>query len=173
MKPCRTATGTGRAVALAEVLLFAGTGVARAALFADDFESGLGAWNAVGGWTLSQERAFSGVNAWRGSGLALDTPYAYRVYAVPPCGTYSADGQEAPIRTANNPPPFADDSESGAPNWNFLGAWGVESNGAALTLPVMERFEAGLSNWAAGGWVTTANAPHEGAQCARCLVTTR
>jgi len=62
---------------------------------------------------------------WADTGLALDTAYAYRVYAVSPYGTYSADGAESTLRTLNNPLPFADGFEEGGLNWNFLGAWGI------------------------------------------------
>jgi hypothetical protein len=62
---------------------------------------------------------------WTDTGLALNTEYAYRVYAVSPYGAYSPDGQESSVRTANNPLPFADGFEGGALNWNFLGTWGI------------------------------------------------
>ncbi|MDX9793612.1 MAG: immune inhibitor A, partial [Kiritimatiellia bacterium] len=62
---------------------------------------------------------------WTDTELALDTAYAYRVYAVSPYGTYSADGEESTLRTLNNPLPFADGFENGSLNWNFLGAWSV------------------------------------------------
>ncbi|MDP3851089.1 MAG: immune inhibitor A, partial [Luteolibacter sp.] len=75
------------------------------------------------------------------SGLALDTMYYYRVYAVSPYGTYSADSaNEATIRTLNNPLPLAENFDENLLNWNFgsdtgLNAWGlsteVKRSGAA------------------------------------------
>jgi hypothetical protein len=53
------------------------------------------------------------------SGLALDTMYYYRVYAVSPYGTYSPNSaEETAVRTLNNPLPFADDFEAGLLSWN-------------------------------------------------------
>ncbi|MBN1669824.1 MAG: immune inhibitor A [Kiritimatiellae bacterium] len=59
------------------------------------------------------------------SGLALNTVYYYRVYAVSPYGTYSADGTESNARTLNNPSPFADGFEAGLDAWNITGGWTV------------------------------------------------
>jgi hypothetical protein len=53
------------------------------------------------------------------SGLALDTLYYYRVYAVSPYGTYSADSaSEAAVRTLNNPLPFAENFDENLLSWN-------------------------------------------------------
>ncbi len=64
------------------------------------------------------------------SGLALDTVYYYRVYAVSPFGTFSPGSPtESSVRTLNNPPPFADGFEAGLINWNLTGTWNVATNG--------------------------------------------
>jgi hypothetical protein len=65
------------------------------------------------------------------TGLALDSDYYYRVYAVNGYGTYSADGTERYVHTANHPVPYADDFEAGAQGWNVTGQWAV-SPGAGL-----------------------------------------
>ena len=75
---------------------------------------------------------------WVDTGLALDTPYYYRVYAVSPYGTCSADGTESWARTANHPLPFADDFEGSLQGWTLTGAWSsatgaVHSGSFALT----------------------------------------
>ncbi|MBN2703473.1 MAG: immune inhibitor A, partial [Pontiellaceae bacterium] len=75
---------------------------------------------------------------WSDSGLDLNTIYTYRVYAVSPYGTYSADGAEASDTTANNPLPFSDGFETGNAGWTFAGSWAVTtetnaSGGACLT----------------------------------------
>ncbi len=58
------------------------------------------------------------------SGLALDTDYYYRVYAVSPYGTYSPDStSESTQRTGGNPYPFFDDFEGDLDNWNLTGDW--------------------------------------------------
>ena len=62
------------------------------------------------------------------SGLALDTVYTYRVYAVSPYGTYSpASELSSSARTLNNPLPFSDDFSAGLESWNLTGAWGLTS----------------------------------------------
>ena len=73
--------------------------------------------------------------------LALDTMYYYRVYAVSPYGTYSADSSnETIVRTLNNPLPFTENFDENLLSWNFgsdsgANAWGlsteVKRNGAA------------------------------------------
>jgi len=64
------------------------------------------------------------------TGLALDTVYYYRVYAVSPFGTFSPGSPtESSARTLNNPPPFADGFEAGLINWNLTGTWNVATNG--------------------------------------------
>ena len=61
--------------------------------------------------------------------LALDTVYYYRVYAVNPYGTFSADSAtESSTRTLNNPLPFSDDFEGSLVSWNFTGSWGLATN---------------------------------------------
>ncbi len=66
---------------------------------------------------------------WTDTGLALDTPYYYRVYAVGAYGTLSADSAlESTARTLNNPTPFADGFETGLLNWNLSGGWGLTTN---------------------------------------------
>ncbi|MCB1133793.1 MAG: hypothetical protein KDN05_21925, partial [Verrucomicrobiae bacterium] len=68
------------------------------------------------------------------TGLALDTMYYYRVYAVSPYGTYSSDSiEEAVVRTLNNPLPFADDFEDGLLSWNTgsdvgTSQWGISTD---------------------------------------------
>ncbi|MFW6171530.1 MAG: hypothetical protein ACODAD_13655, partial [Planctomycetota bacterium] len=62
---------------------------------------------------------------WVDTDLDLDSQYAYRLYAVSPYGTYSPDGDEASVRTLNNPLPFTDGFEDGAKGWVFTGSWGV------------------------------------------------
>ncbi len=63
--------------------------------------------------------------------LPLDTLFYYRVYAVGPYGTFSADSTEAnSARTLNNPLPFSDNFESGLINWNLTGSWGSDTNNA-------------------------------------------
>jgi hypothetical protein len=62
---------------------------------------------------------------WTDTDLALDTAYVYRVFAVSPYGTYSADGAESTLRTLNNPLPFADGFEADSLSWNFMGTWAV------------------------------------------------
>lgn len=68
------------------------------------------------------------------TGLALDTLYYYRIYAVSPYGTYSADSPtEAVARSLNNPLPFAADFEGDLIAWNFGGnsgtnVWGLSSS---------------------------------------------
>ena len=58
------------------------------------------------------------------TGLAVDTDYYYRVYAVSPYGTYSPDSaSESTKRTGGNPYPFYDDFEGSLENWNFTGEW--------------------------------------------------
>jgi hypothetical protein len=68
------------------------------------------------------------------SGLALDTMYYYRVYAVSPYGTYSPQSaEETVVRTLNNPLPFDDDFEAGLLSWNTgsdtgTSQWGISSD---------------------------------------------
>ncbi len=65
------------------------------------------------------------------TGLALDTVYYYRVYAVNPYGTFSPDSAlESTIRTLNNPLPFGDDFEATLDEWNLTGTWGITTNEA-------------------------------------------
>ncbi|MCF7674924.1 MAG: immune inhibitor A, partial [Akkermansiaceae bacterium] len=67
------------------------------------------------------------------TGLALDTLYYYRVYAVSPYGTYSADSlNEASARTLNNPLPFAEDFDGDLLAWNTgsdtgTNVWGLST----------------------------------------------
>ncbi|MGD9417672.1 MAG: fibronectin type III domain-containing protein, partial [Verrucomicrobiota bacterium JB025] len=67
------------------------------------------------------------------SGLALDTTYYYRVYAVSPYGTYSADSaNETVALTLNNPLPFAANFDADLLNWNTgadtgTSAWGLST----------------------------------------------
>lgn len=64
------------------------------------------------------------------TGLALDTQYYYRIYAVSPYGTYSADSMnEAAVRTLNNPLPFAADFEGNLLSWNTGADTGTSSWG--------------------------------------------
>ena len=72
------------------------------------------------------------------SGLALDTAYYYRVYAVNAYGAFSPDGTESVARTLNHPAPFVDGFESGLQGWNVTGQWALtplasRSGGASLT----------------------------------------
>ena len=68
------------------------------------------------------------------SGLALDTMYYYRIYAVSPFGTYSADSaSEAAVRTLNNPLPFAENFDENLLSWNLgsdtgVSAWGLSTD---------------------------------------------
>ena len=73
--------------------------------------------------TLVAEIHNQDTTAFTDTGLALDTLYYYRVYAVSPYGTYSADGTESSARTANNPLPFGDDFEGSLLGWTFTGDW--------------------------------------------------
>jgi hypothetical protein len=60
------------------------------------------------------------------TGLAIDTDYFYRVYAVNPYGTYSPDSAaESTARTGGNPFPFTEDFEGSLESWNLTGDWGV------------------------------------------------
>ena len=61
------------------------------------------------------------------SGLALDTEYYYRVYAVSPYGTFSPDGTESHARTLNHPLPFADGFEGALDGWNLTGQWNAQT----------------------------------------------
>ncbi len=53
----------------------------------------------------------------------------------------------------------------------FVDDFSVEEHaaGGMQTLPFAARFEAGLTNWIAGGWVASTNSPYEGTGCARDL----
>jgi hypothetical protein len=68
------------------------------------------------------------------TGLALDTLYYYRIYAVSPYGTYSADSPtEAVARSLNNPLPFVADFEGNLIAWNFgsdagTNTWGLSTS---------------------------------------------
>jgi hypothetical protein len=65
------------------------------------------------------------------TGLALDTDYYYRVYAVNGFGTFSPDSTtESSARTLNNPLPFSDDFEGTLLGWNCTGTWGRTTNEA-------------------------------------------
>ena len=58
------------------------------------------------------------------TGLAIDTDYFYRVYAVSPYGTYSPDSAaESTARTGGNPYPFTEDFEGSLDSWNLTGDW--------------------------------------------------
>ena len=58
------------------------------------------------------------------TGLAVDTDYYYRVYAVSPYGTYSPDSvSDSTRQTGGNPYPFADDFEGSLESWNLGGSW--------------------------------------------------
>ncbi|MBU0679378.1 MAG: immune inhibitor A, partial [Verrucomicrobia bacterium] len=58
------------------------------------------------------------------TGLALDTIYYYRVYAVNLWGTFSDDSAlESQEQTLNNPAPFTEDFEGSLESWNFTGSW--------------------------------------------------
>jgi hypothetical protein len=67
------------------------------------------------------------------TGLALDTLYYYRIYAVSPYGTYSADSaNETVVRTLNNPLPFAENFDETLLSWNTgaitgTSAWGLST----------------------------------------------
>jgi hypothetical protein len=59
------------------------------------------------------------------SGLAIDTDYFYRVYAVSPYGTFSPDSPaESSARTGGNAYPFSEDFEGSLDAWNMSGDWG-------------------------------------------------
>ncbi len=58
------------------------------------------------------------------TGLAVDTDYYYRVYAVSPYGTYSPGSTSASTdRTGGNAYPFVEDFEGSLESWNFTGDW--------------------------------------------------
>ncbi|MCD4749853.1 MAG: immune inhibitor A, partial [Thermoanaerobaculales bacterium] len=60
------------------------------------------------------------------TGLAVDTDYFYRVYAVNPYGTYSPDSTtESNVSTGANPYPFSEDFEGSLDNWTTTGSWGT------------------------------------------------
>jgi alkylated DNA repair dioxygenase AlkB len=75
--------------------------------------------------TVIAELHDQNATSWVDTGLALDTPYYYRVYSVSPYGTCSADGTESWARTQNNPLPFSDDFEGSLRAWTLTGAWSV------------------------------------------------
>ncbi|HUM29159.1 MAG TPA: immune inhibitor A [Thermoanaerobaculia bacterium] len=57
-------------------------------------------------------------------GLALNTWYYYRVYAVNQYGAYSPDSaSESSTKTLNNPLPFYDSFEGDLDNWWLTGGW--------------------------------------------------
>ena len=59
------------------------------------------------------------------TGLAVDTDYYYRVYAVSPYGTYSPDStSESTQSTGGNPYPFTEDFEGSLESWNLNGELG-------------------------------------------------
>ena len=60
------------------------------------------------------------------TGLALDTEYYFRVYAVSTYGAFSADGTESHAHSLNNPIPFSDDFEGSLKEWNLSGSWGID-----------------------------------------------
>ncbi len=65
------------------------------------------------------------------TGLALDTEYFYRVYAVNPYGTFSPDSAWASsARTRRNSLPFVDDFEGSLEAWNLTGSWGSTDSDA-------------------------------------------
>ena len=89
------------------------------------------------------------------TGLALDTVYYYRVYAVTPYGAFSADSaNESLARTLNHPAPFPENFEKSLVGWNRTGTWGVTTNGSH------------------GGTycLTETNAPYAGNQAAHDMV---
>ena len=54
------------------------------------------------------------------TGLAVETDYYYRVYAVSPYGTYSPDSASSSTqRTGGNPYPFFEDFEGSLESWNL------------------------------------------------------
>ena len=72
-------------------------------------------------------------------GLALNTTYYYRVYAVNRWGCFSPDSAaEAAATTLNNPLPFADGFEGALDAWTFTGGWSktsvVPAHGGAFVL---------------------------------------
>ncbi len=74
--------------------------------------------------TLVAEIFGQDLTAFTDSGLAVDTDYFYRVYAVNPYGTHSPDSaSESTRRTGGNPYPFADDFEGSLESWNRGGRW--------------------------------------------------
>ncbi len=72
------------------------------------------------------------------TGLAIDTDYFYRVYAVSPYGTYSPDSAaESTARTGGNPFPFTEDFEGSLESWNLEGDWGstdTDQHGGSYSL---------------------------------------
>jgi len=60
------------------------------------------------------------------TGLAIDTVYYYRVFAVNRFGAYGPDGTESYARTLNHPLPFSDDFEGTLEAWNLTGEWGSQ-----------------------------------------------
>ncbi len=69
------------------------------------------------------------ITSFTDTGLALDTSYYYRVYAVGNYGTFSPDSElESAAHTLNNPTPYADGFEAGLLNWNLTGSWGLTTN---------------------------------------------
>ncbi len=62
------------------------------------------------------------------TGLALDTEYYFRVYAVSAYGTYSASGTESHARTLNNPLPFMENFEGRLESWKLTGSWGADGD---------------------------------------------
>ena len=91
------------------------------------------------------------------SGLALDTDYYYRVYAVNPYGTYSPDStSESSETTGGNPYPFAEDFEGSLESWNLSGEWGkTASDKHGGSFSITDSPEKTYEN-SAGGEVRTA-----------------
>jgi hypothetical protein len=79
--------------------------------------------------TLAATVTNQGATSFTDTGLALDTVYYYRVYAVNAYGAFSPDSAgESSARTLNNPPPLADGFEASLLNWNVTGSWGLTTN---------------------------------------------
>ena len=72
------------------------------------------------------------------TGLAVDTDYFYRVYAVSPYGAYSPDSPaESTARTGANAYPFIEDFEGSLENWTLTGDWAAtdtDQNGGTYSL---------------------------------------
>jgi len=63
------------------------------------------------------------------TGLAIDTEYFFRVYAVNVYGGHSPDGSYSTARTLAHPAPYTDDFNGGLEGWNLTGTWDQEAAG--------------------------------------------